>query len=124
MALFVNNLRKKGNRVERYLVALHKAIGIPCWRVPLSGSVRGFEGDLRIGEGATALRGEVKARSKGQGFRLLEKWLSGNDVLFIKRDRAAPLVVLEWEAYAALLNPEHPGKADPEGIPAKKTESG
>jgi len=57
--------------------------------------VRGFEGDLRIGEGATALTGEVKSRAKGQGLRLLEKWLSGNDVLFIKRDRQAPLVVME-----------------------------
>lgn len=106
----VNPSRKKGNRVERYLVALHKAIGVPCWRVPLSGSVAGFKGDLRIGEGATVFRGEVKARSKGQGFRLLEKWLSGNDVLFIKRDRQAPLVVMEWDSYAALLNTKSPGK--------------
>jgi Holliday junction resolvase len=113
----MNNARKKGNRIERYLVALHKAIGVPCWRVPLSGSVAGFKGDLRIGEGTTELRGEVKARAKGQGFRLLEKWLLGNDVLFIKRDRQAPLVVMEWTTYAGLLDTELPGNTEPELLP-------
>ena len=37
---------------------------------------------------------EVKARGTGDGFRTLERWLGGNDALFLWRDRAAPFVVL------------------------------
>ena len=99
----MNKPRAKGNRVERHIVALHKDIDVPCCRVPLSGSMAGFKGDLRIGEGEDVLRGEVKARANGQGFRVLEKWLQDNDVLFIKRDRVEPMVVMDWSAYAQLI---------------------
>jgi hypothetical protein len=36
----------------------------------------------------------VKARKNGSGFALLEKWLDTYDVLFLRRDRADPLVLL------------------------------
>ena len=40
------------------------------------------------------MKAEVKARGDGDGFRTLERWLGGNDALFLWRDRAAPFVVL------------------------------
>ena len=46
---------------------------------------------------------EVKARGNGSGFTLLEKWLGEYQVLFLRRDRADPLVLLPWSTWEALL---------------------
>ena len=87
--------RSKGARRERELVQLLVAAGIDAKRVPLSGAVEGFKGDILLGE----LRAEVKARASGEGFKTLERWLAGNDLLFLKRDRAEPLVVMPWTRF-------------------------
>ena len=93
--------RDKGNRIERELVDLHHALGIGAERVPLSGAAGGsFTGDLRV-EGIGVA--EVKARGDGGGFVTIEKWLGDNDVLFLRRDRRKPLVVLPWNTYAKLI---------------------
>jgi hypothetical protein len=89
--------RDKGLRRERALVQLHIVCGIRAERVPLSGALRYRDNkadiDLYV-YGAEPLKAEVKARGEGSGFRTLERWLSGNDALFLWRDRAAPFVVL------------------------------
>jgi Holliday junction resolvase len=96
--------RNKGNRIEREIVALHRDIGIPAERVPLSGAAGGsFAGDVRIEIHRVRLSAEVKARRNGAGFAVIAKWLGGNDLLFLRRDRAAPLVVLTFETYTRLL---------------------
>ena len=59
-----------------------------------------FTGDIRIAGRYTA---EVKARSNGQRFRMLEAWL-GRDQLVLKRDHRPPMVVMDLETYARLLN--------------------
>jgi hypothetical protein len=96
-----NPSRAKGDRAERELVRLHTEAGIECLRVPLSGSMKGFKGDLRIGR--EGLTGEVKARRGGEGFKTLEAWLGDNDVLILKKDRAAPMVVMNWPTYIKLM---------------------
>jgi len=45
----------------------------------------------------------VKARGNGSGFTLLEKWLGDYDALFLRRNRAEPLVLLPWSTWVALL---------------------
>jgi len=93
--------RNKGARVENELVHAHIDDGIPCERVPLSGAAGGaVGGDLVI---AGRFRAEVKARASGEGFTTLERWLGENDVLLLKRNRAAPLVVLPWNVYTKLM---------------------
>ena len=52
----------------------------------------------RSGRDTAPLVAEVKARKNGSGFTQLEKWLSEYDVLFLRRDRADPLVLLPWTA--------------------------
>jgi len=94
--------RRKGSRIEREIVAAHIERGIPAERVPLSGSAGGsYTGDVVI---AGRLRGEVKARASGAGFATLERWLGENDVLFLRRDRAEPMVVLPARVWFALLD--------------------
>ena len=92
--------RRKGSRIEREIVNRHREIGIHAERVPLSGAAKGsFAGDVIV----AGMVAEVKARSGGSGFKTLERWLGDNDLLFLRRDRAEPLVVLSWATYVRLL---------------------
>ena len=105
--------RQKGDRVEREFVALHLALGIHSERVPLSGASRYQDngGDIDIyvnGREEAPIIGEVKARKNGAGFKTLEDWLGDNDILFLKRNNAAPMVVLPWETWAGLLKRGRP----------------
>lgn len=94
--------RRKGARVEREIVQAHRDRGIEAERVPLSGAAGGsYCGDVVI---AGRLRGEVKARASGSGFATLERWLGTNDVLFLRRDRSDPLVVVPSRTWFALLD--------------------
>lgn len=94
--------RDKGARIEREIVQLHRALGLDAERVPLSGASGGtFAGDVII-EGVG--KAEVKARASGGGFVQLERWLAQHDALFLRRDRADPLVLLPWSTWARLIS--------------------
>ena len=89
--------RSKGARIEREIVHLHHDAAIPAEKV----SRTGHSGpDLQI---AHEFSGEVKARKSGEGFATLERWLGTNDVLFLRRDWQAPLVVMPWSIYERLM---------------------
>jgi hypothetical protein len=76
--------RQKGTRLEREIVARHKALGIHAERYPLSGAshFRGSGHDVDVyalGENQPPLVAEVKARATGAGFAVLEKWLGNSE---------------------------------------------
>lgn len=105
--------RDKGARVERELVQKHREIGVHAERVPLSGAsrYRGNGADIDIyarGKEEAPLVAEIKARGDGEGFALLERWLSDYDILFLRRDRADPLVVLPWRVWKMLIGRNEP----------------
>lgn len=93
--------KSKGYRREIQVRDMCRAVGLEAERVPLSGAAPGSPGDIRLShrDGRFALCGEVKARANGEGFMTLERWLGDNDVLFLVRDRAEPLVVLPWRTW-------------------------
>lgn len=93
--------KRKGDRIEREVVARHRALGLAAQRVPLSGAAGGFfAGDVVVpGVG----RIEVKARANGSGFVALTKWLGSADALVLRQDHAEPLVVLPWATYSRLV---------------------
>jgi Holliday junction resolvase len=100
--------RDKGARIEREIVAAHAGLGIKGERVPLSGAARyrgnGADVDLYVfGPDAAPIVCEVKARASGEGFATLERWLGDADALFLRRDRADPLVVLPWQTWFRLV---------------------
>ena len=100
--------RRKGARVERELVQLHRSLGIHSERYPLSGSSRfrnsGHDVDVYVfGKDEAPLVAEVKARKAGAGFVQLERWLGQYDALFLRRNQADPLVLLPWKTWAGLL---------------------
>jgi len=100
--------RRKGDRVEREIVAAHLALGVHSERVPLSGAQRyqGNGSDLDVyanGRENAPLCCEVKARKSGAGFVTIERWLAENDALFLKRNNADAIVILPWRVWADLL---------------------
>jgi hypothetical protein len=67
--------------------------GLAAEKVPLSGAAGGsYLGDLTVPILGRDLVVEAKARANG--FARLYSWLEGRDVLIIKADRHAPLVIL------------------------------
>jgi Holliday junction resolvase len=100
--------RRKGDRLERELVARHKALGVHAERYPLSGAsqFRGSGHDVDVyalGENQAPLIAEVKGRANGAGFAMLGKWLGDYDVLFLRRSGADPLVLVPWRVWARIL---------------------
>jgi hypothetical protein len=88
--------RSKGARIEREIVAIHDEIPCPAEKVSRSG----YTGeDLVIADEFSA---EVKARS--EGFKLLDRWLGDNSLLFIRKDGIRyPGVYMPWRVYAQLM---------------------
>ena len=94
--------KRKGTRVERELVNLLVELGLPCFRVPLSGAAGGeWSGDIHIPLLGRTRRAEVKAR--GNGFRQLYAWLDKSDLLIVKADRRDPLAVLPLPLLVELM---------------------
>jgi hypothetical protein len=94
--------KQKGSRVERELVNELVALGLPCFRVPLSGAAGGqWSGDIHVPLLGRVLRAEVKSR--GDGFKQLYTWLAGSDLLIVKADRRDPLAVLPLPLLVELM---------------------
>lgn len=106
--------KRKGDRVERHIVELLELIpGVRARRQPGSGALEAFPHDLELrleADEAWRMSGEVKARKGGVGFKQLERWRAGADVLILARDqerpgqkRPDPDVFLSWELFSELL---------------------
>ena len=95
----------RGYNVEIQIRDKHIAYGIPCERVPLSGSMGGlYMGDLNIPSVANLkFVLEVKARRNGSGFKVIEQWLENRDILFVKRNNQDPMVVMNFDLYLKLM---------------------
>lgn len=89
--------RDKGNREERKIREIFESAGIECKRVPLSGAVKGFKGDLLAEIGGETCKIEVKVRANG--FKALYTFLDDNDYLVVRADRKEPLIVMPLKDY-------------------------
>ena len=89
-------------RVERELVNQLVELGLPCFRVPLSGAAGGeWSGDIHVPLLGRTHQIEVKAR--GDGFRQLYAWRGNSDLLIVKADRRDPLAVLPLPLLVELM---------------------
>jgi hypothetical protein len=100
--------RRKGDKIEREIVARHIEIGVHAERYPLSGATRfrnsGHDLDLYIyGRDEAPAVAECKSRKDGAGFTTLERWLGEYDLLVLRRDHADPMMLLPWRTWIALL---------------------
>ena len=90
----------KGNTFEREIVNQLREAGIEARRVPLSGAVPGYEGDLRMAVGGLDRKAECKRRKRA--FGTLSTMLGVNDFLCVRDDRAPALMVMTIETFIAL----------------------
>lgn len=103
--------RDKGCRFERALTTTLISHGIPAKRVPLSGAMAGFKGDVLAEIAGIERAFECKARK--DGFREIYGWLDENDhvwALAIKADRRPTLIVQLAADWLQLAAPQEPTK--------------
>ena len=94
--------RQKGDRLERLAVDILQSYGLDAKRVPLSGAMRGFKGDVVVTINGQPLQLECKSRKAG--FKLFYDAIeAGNCGLVLKTDREDPLICVPLRAFAALL---------------------
>jgi len=78
--------------------------------MPLSGAMDGYKGDLSIeaviGGSDSVLKGEVKARKAGAGFKTIMDWKGDNEFLFLIQDRTEPLVVIDIGLFTKIATGE------------------
>jgi len=94
--------RQKGDRLERLAVDILQSYGLDAKRVPLSGAMRGYKGDVVVTINGQPLQLECKSRKAG--FKLFYDAIeAGNCGLVLKTDREDPLICVPLRAFAALL---------------------
>jgi Holliday junction resolvase len=92
--------RQKGDRLEREVVKLLQAAGVPARRVPLSGSIAGYPGDVVV---TVAGRDHVLECKSRRDFATLYAWLERRDAVILKADRKEPLMVLRLSDFLKAL---------------------
>jgi hypothetical protein len=99
------NCKRKGDRIERKIIDLHRALAAKCKRVMLSQQAGGHVAhDVEVAVGGLLIEGEVKSRATGRGFKTLESWLGNKEALFLHRNRQTPMVLLPWATWERILN--------------------
>lgn len=111
--------RQKGDRLEREVVNLMRSYELEAKRVPLSGAVDGYKGDVICAGGL-----QIECKARARGFTDLYNWLEGNDALVIKQDRKDPLLVLNLARFCRLLRDWERQGVAPNGRPEKALEVG
>lgn len=104
------NTSRKGKVGERSTVKLFEAAGIAARRQPRSGSIEGLPHDVIATLADGHLTTEVKRR-KTSGWKTLEKWRDGADVLVLIEDQQQvgvpapePRVYMPWSVLLRFIN--------------------
>ena len=93
--------RQKGNRFERQIVDILRTAGLDAYRIPLSGSMRGFKQDIVIRAPGRNLT--IEAKSRASGFAFIYKAIADADMLVVKVDRHEPLAVVRLADLVAIM---------------------
>lgn len=94
--------RNKGARFEREIVNTLKERGYLAERIPLSGAMGSFKGDVQVKIGNRTLKFECK--SLANGFKFLYSKLGDNDALILRADRQEALIVLKFDQWVEDLS--------------------
>lgn len=95
----------KGSGFEREVVELLKAGGLVARRVPLSGAMAEYKGDVMLEiDGYKLYRIECKRRRAG--FKTLYGWLGDNNFLVFRDDRCEPLIAMRLCDFITLVKGE------------------
>ena len=95
-----NPSKRKGDGFEREVVDILKQSGLTAKKIPLSGAVEGFKGDIQLWKAGRYRTLECKRRRRG--FATLYGWLADNYALVVRDDRTEPLVVMRLTDFAEI----------------------
>lgn len=91
----------KGSGFEREIVLILREAGVEADRVPLSGAVMAFPGDVKLNLRGERVTAECKRRKSG--FKTHYRWLGNNKVLFLRDDHCEALVLMRAKDFAKLV---------------------
>ena len=95
--------KSKGDREELNLVHAARDVGLRARRIPLSGAVEGFKGDVIIKD-QRENDWTIECKHRAAGFKTIYAWLADYiDVLTIRADRQPRLVVMREDTFFELL---------------------
>jgi len=98
----VKSAKHKGIKVENKVVKMFNDLGIQARRQPYSGAKQDFPHDVQVNM-LGGLNIEVKARSNGEGFKTMERWQGGADLLVLVADNEQPRVQMRWDVFRQML---------------------
>ena len=93
--------KRKGAGFEREVVAFLQEQGIAALKIPLSGAVSGFEGDITCP--VRGLDKKLECKRRARAFGTLYGWMRDNYALVIRDDKTEPLVVMRLKDFAGLI---------------------
>ena len=93
--------RDKGARFEREIVNYLKSLGYEAERIPLSGAMGTFKGDVQVRHGDKTFK--IECKSLANGFKFIYESLGDNDALCIRADRQEPLLVLRLGQFLRVI---------------------
>jgi hypothetical protein len=96
--------KRKGSGFEREVVDLLRFHDLEAKKVPLSGALADYKGDVTLRIGDVTYTIECKRRKAG--FRTLYGWLGNNDFLVFRDDKCEPLLVMSLLKFATLMGGE------------------
>ena len=97
----VSAAKRKGSGYELEVCHKHHAAGVDAFRIPLSGAMDRFPGDIQI----AGMIAECKRRKKNftSLYNALEQG-GGTDMMFCRDDNRETLVVLPWATWELIIN--------------------
>lgn len=114
MAIKAKSAKAKGRKLEQWLEAQLKEIGLEARRQPGSGAFQAFPHDVEARlDGGARLLFECKQRKK-DAWATGERWLGQADALVVRIDaepfksQPEPRVYMKWTTFAALINGRKP----------------
>lgn len=93
--------KRKGSGFEREVVDYLKRAGFDAKRVPLSGAMAEWKGDVIVNFGPQPHKIECKRRKAG--FKTLYGWLGDNDFLVFRDDKCEPLIAMRLGDFVTLM---------------------
>jgi hypothetical protein len=95
--------KRKGSGFEREVVEAFKEAGLSAWRVPLSGAMAEYKGDVILVLESIGYEYTIECKRRKAGFRTLYGWLGDNDFLVFRDDKCEPLIVSRLTDFAAVV---------------------
>lgn len=100
----VSAAKRKGSGFEREVVEALREYGLEAKKVPLSGALADYPGDVTLTVNGRTHTIECKRRRAG--FKTLYGWLGKNDYLVFRDDKCEPLLVMRLKDFAILMRGE------------------